>query len=440
MNEPGPPKRATTEATATKAGDDDGTAPHTGHDGWRGRPTAREIFVSLQSADFRLLCLSSLTLGFGQWAQQVALPWLALELTGSATQIGGIAAVQGGIGLVTAPFAGYLADRYPRRLVIVWSTAGSALQASLLAMLAISGTMELWQLYALALAGGAFQSLTQPARQSFVFDITTDETLVNAVTMNSLIQNFARIGGPPLAGAMIGFWGVSAAFGFLAATKVLAVLLTLMISKRTRQVRIGRGQNPVAQIAEGFRATWQDRRVLGLIVVHTIPTLFVIPYLPYLSVIAKTVLQGDASLFGLLTSMVGWGAVVGLFGLALLRDPMRKGLLMLVCFTIYSACLIVVAISELRWLTMTMLVLVGFVNSVAFALNTTLVQMAARNEVRGRVMGIWQLTSGLQPLGALPMGFMIDRYGVPFGMGTFMVAATIVFILFTIVWPSVRKM
>ena len=138
----------------------------------RKRPTLKEIFVSLESRDFRLLCASSLALGFGQWAQQVALPVLAFQITGAATQIGLVAAIQGGVGIVTAPLAGYLADRFPRRLVIIWLSAGSAIQAALLAVLALSGVMQLWQLYALAIAGGALQSLTQPARQSFVYDIT----------------------------------------------------------------------------------------------------------------------------------------------------------------------------------------------------------------------------------------------------------------------------
>jgi MFS family permease len=404
------------------------------------RASLREIFVSFESRDFRFLCLSSLALGFGQWAQQVGLPWLALELTGSAKQIGGVAAIQSGVGLVIAPVAGYLADRYPRRLVIVWSTAASAVQASILAALAVSGAMQVWHLYALALAGGALQAFAQPARQSFVYDISTDDTLVNAVTMNSLIQNFARIAGPPIAGAMIGFWGVGAAFVFLAATKVIAVVLTLLISARSRQVLMVSGRNPIAGVLEGFKATWEDRRVLGLVVVHTIPTLLVIPYLPYLSFIARNVMHGEASLFGLMTSMVGWGAVCGLFGLALLRDPKRKGLLMLACFTAYAAALGVVAVSHVLLLTMAMLVVVGIVNSVAFALNNTLIQLAARHDVRGRVMSVWQLSSGVQPLGALTMGFMIDRYGVPIGMGSFMAVAAGVFVLFTFGWASVRRM
>lgn len=400
----------------------------------------RGVFISFQSRDFRYLSLSSLALGFGQWAQQIGLAWLALQLTGSATQIGGVAAVQGGIGIVTAPIAGYLADRYPRRLVLVWSTAASAAQASILAVLALSGAIQLWQLYVLALAGGILQSLTQPARQSIVYDISTDETLVNAVAMNSLVQNFARIGGPPLAGAMIGFWGPGAPFALLAAMKVVAVVLTLQISSRTRQVRLATRGNPMGQVLQGFRATWRDRRVLGLVVVHTIPTLLVIPYLPFLSVVATEVYGGGAREYALLTSMAGWGSVLGLFVLALLGDPRRKGLLMLLGFMGYALCLLVVVSAHSFIVALAALALMGVVNSVAFALNNTLIQLAVRNEERGRVMGVWQLTSGLQPLGALPMGLAIDAYGVARGMGAFMLAAIAVFVLFTLTWRSVRRM
>jgi MFS family permease len=404
------------------------------------RPPLRDIFISFRSRDFRYLALSSLALGFGQWAQQVGLAWLVWEMTDSATQIGGVWAVQGGIGIAVGPVAGYLADRFHRRSVLVWTTAVSALQAGLLAALVLAGAIELWQLYALALAGGVLQTMSQPARQSFVYDVSTDETLVNAVAMNSIVQNFARIAAPPLTGAMIGFSGAGAPFVFLAVTKIIAVVITLQISTRTRQQRMAPGSHGIAQVFEGFRVSWQDKRVLGLVIVHMIPVILVIPYLPYLAVIAQEVHGRGANAYGMLTAMVGAGAVFGLFALALMRDPRRKGLLMLVCFTAYTVCLFVVAASPSFVVALVMLWCVGFVNSIAFALNNTLIQLAAPNEVRGRVMGVWQVTGHLQPLGAIPMGYAIDRFGVPLGMGTFMVVATVVFLLFTLAWGSVRKM
>jgi MFS family permease len=406
----------------------------------RRRPTARELFVSFESRDFRYLALSSLTLGFGQWAQQIGLAWLTKELTGSATQIGGVLSTQGIISMVIAPAAGYLADRYPRRSVLIWTTVASAVQASVLAALALGGAMQLWQLYALALAGGAIQALTQPARQSFVYDVSTDETLVNAVAMNSLVNGFARIVAPPLTGVMIGFWGNGAPFVFLALTKVIAIVLTMQIGVRTRQTRIAGGRNAIGQVWEGFKVSWQDRRVLGLIIVHAIPTFLIIPYLPYLSVIAEDVHGKGATGFGFMNTMVGTGAVCGLFVLTLLGNPSRKGLLMLICFTLYAALLVIVAAAPSFEIALGALLFVGIINSIAFALNNTLIQLAAPNEVRGRVMSVWQITSGLQPLGSLPMGMLIDAQGVPIGMGSFMVTGMLVFIVFTLFWPSVRRM
>jgi MFS family permease len=169
----------------------------------------RLTFISFANRDFRYLGLSTLALGFGQWAQQIGLAWLAFDLTGSAVQLGAISAFRAGVGTVTAPLGGFLADRYPRRRVIIWSTAASVIQAGLLAGLILAGMIQMWHVYALALAGGLIQSFTQPARQAFVYDISTDETLVNAIAMNSMVQNMARIAAPPLTGAMIGFWGTA---------------------------------------------------------------------------------------------------------------------------------------------------------------------------------------------------------------------------------------
>lgn len=406
------------------------------------RPRRRlpQALVSFEQADFRYLGLSTLALGFGQWAQQIGLSWLALELTGSAQQVTGVYALQSGISIVSAPVGGYFADRYPRRSVIVWSTAAAGLQASVLAGLAIAGVVVMWQVYVLALLGGLIQSITQPARQAFVYDISTDETLVNATAMNSIVQNLARIAGPPLAGAMIGAWGVGAPFAFIAVTKVIAVVLTLRISKRTRQIRVRGGANAARQLIEGFVATWQDKRVLGLIIVHTIPTLLVIPYLPLVSVVARDVLGQGALGYAWLSGMAGWGALLGLGVLAVLGDPKRKGWLMLIGFVVYIGGVLAFAFSHNFVLSLAALGIGGVFSSVAFALNNTLLQVATPNEVRGRVVAVWQVTTGLQAVGAPIMGYLVYRYGAEFGIGSLVTLALVAFLLFTAAWGSVRRM
>lgn len=399
-----------------------------------------QAFVSFEDPDFRYLGLSTLALGFGQWAQQIGMAWLAYDLTGSAVQLGTISAFRAGVGTITAPLGGYLADRYPRRQVIIWSTVASVVQASMLAALILLGMIELWHVYVLAFAGGIIQSFTQPARQAYIFDISTDETLSNAIAMNSIMQNMARITAPPLTGVMIAAWGNGAPFATLAGTQVLAVIFTLLISNKTRQTKLRNAGNAGRQILDGFIATWRDRQVLGLMIVHTIPTLLVVPYLPFLALVAKDVLGRGAEGYGALASMAGWGAVIGLGVLAFMGDPKHKGWLMLGSFGIYIAGVLVFAFSHNYALSLAALGIGGVFSSVAFALNNTLLQVASPNEVRGRIMAVWQVTAGLQPLGALPMGWLIQQYGPEIGIGSFMIAAMVTFSLFTIAWGSVRRM
>lgn len=404
----------------------------------RGRTSLREVFVSFEQRDFRYLGLSTLAVGFGQWAQQLGLPLLTLELTGSATQLGLLATFRGVVGTVTAPLGGVLADRYPRRAVIVASTVTSMIQALILAILILIGRIEMWHVYAFAFSGGLIQSLTQPARQAFVYDVSTDETLQNAIVMNSFVQNLARIAGPPLVGAMV-VWGIGAPFVFMAATQVVATAFTLLISKQTRQGAPVRG-SATGQIVEGFRATWEDKRILGLVVVHSIPPLLILPYLPFIAVVSHDVLHKGAVGYGLMISMVGWGSVIGMFALAFAGDPKNKGRLMLIGFLGYASLLVVFSQSTSFPLSLAALGLAGVFFSVAQALNNTLIQVAARNEVRGRVMAVWQMGGGLQLVGAVPMGLLIEHYGPQIGIGSFMVAATVSFVLFTVLWSSVRKM
>lgn len=400
----------------------------------------RIMFVAFEQRDFRYLALSTLSLGTAQWAQQIGLTWLALQMTGSAIEVGIVSAFSAGPGVIAAPIGGYLADRFRRRTVLVWTTAASAIQAAMLAVLIVTGLIELWQLYALAIAGGILQAVTQPARQAFVYDVSTDETLANAVAMNSAMQSLARVAGPPAIGAMIGFFGTAAPFTFMAIAKVIAMLLTLCIGNETRQSRARLEGNPFRQIVEGLNAVGRDRRILGLIVMWGIVSLIIFPYVPFLAVVSEDVLHTGNAGYGLLSSMAGWGAILGLMYMSWWGDFVHKGWAMILNYVVYGLVLIVLAFSTDFALSLAMLVLAGFFSSISNTLNQTLLQLITDNHVRGRVMSIWQLCQGLQPLGALPMGLLIAYAGPQIGIGAFMVAGTLAMIVYGFVWPSVRRL
>ena len=408
--------------------------------GARRRASLSEAFVSFRMADFRYLALSSLAVGYGQWAQQIGLFWLVLQFTDSPAQLGFLAAFRGGIGIVVSPVGGILADRYPRRAIMIWSTFAGAAVAGVLATMVITELAQVWHLYVFALLGGILQSVSAPTRQAFVYDVSTDETLANAIAMNSIVQSVSRVSGPPLAGALIGFLGVASPFVFITVIHLVATAMTLLISHRTRQVRIGSGEGALVQILEGFRYCWRDRRILGLIVVSAIPSVLIIPYIPFMAVISEEVLGRGAAGFGLLASMLGWGSILGLLVFAFIGDIRRKGRVMLGCEIVYASLVIGFAWSETFYLSLTFLAVAGIFHSIGRVLGNTLIQLAAPNEMRGRVMAVWQMSHGLQPLGSLPMGLAVARFGPQLGIGMFMVAACVSFIVFTLTWSSVRRM
>ncbi|MCX6021759.1 MAG: MFS transporter, partial [Chloroflexi bacterium] len=191
-----------------------------------------QTFASMQQRDFRYLTFSTGSLGFAQWFQQIGQGWLVLEVTHSAGQVGVITFLRGITILLASPPAGVLSDRYSRRNVIVWTTFASVVQALALAALVFANMIESWHLWVFAIAGGLTQAVTQPARQAFVYDVTERELLTNALTVNSLAQNLARVSGPPLAGAIIGLLGNASLFLVLAVLNVVAMGLTMLIRTR----------------------------------------------------------------------------------------------------------------------------------------------------------------------------------------------------------------
>lgn len=174
--------------------------------------------------------------------------------------------------------------------------------------------------------------------------------------------------------------------------------------------------------------------------VATIPSLLVYPYLPFISLISDQVLHRGAAGYGWLASMAGWGSIAGLFVIAMLRSPRHRGLVMMLSFFLYAGAVFAFAQSTNFYLSCFFLIVAGVFTSVSNVLNNTLIQIAVRDEVRGRVMAVWQMSQGLQPLGALPMGILVATHGVQVGLGAFMVVAMVSFAVFTLCWGSVRRM
>ncbi|MGE3961872.1 MAG: MFS transporter [Dehalococcoidia bacterium] len=395
-------------------------------------------FVSLRDRDFRLLWVGTVFVGFGQWGQQIGLNWLVFLLTDSAVQLGAVSFAGGILSLILTPFAGLLADRYSRRLIILVVTVFGALQAAVLAVLVISDTVQVWHAYVFAILTATAQALNMPARQAYVNDVSRPETLPNAIALNSLAQNASRIVGPPLAGLIAG-WNIGAAFIFVAGVRGIASVLTIMLSPREQRNEDVAG-NPLRLIFRGFAYLAGEADLRALLLVNAITAFFVYPYVSFMPVFAERVFDGGASAYGLLVSMIAVGSIFGLLGLAWLPGLRRRGTLMLIGFIGYDLFLIAFTQSPTLILAMTAVAVAGLFFGVGSALNQTLFQVLVRNDMRGRGMASLQVAGGLSPLGALMVGYLIETIGIRAGVGIPIGIAMVAMLLITLFGRSLRRL
>jgi len=406
-------------------------------------PTQRSrrsrTFESLALRDFRLLWGSTVLSGFGQWGQQISLNWLVYVLTGSAVQLGAVSFAAGIVGLIITPFAGLLADRVPRR-TILWTSSGfGAATAAVIAFLVISDLVQVWHAYAFALVSGITMAINQPARQAAVFDTSTEDTLQNAVAMNSLAQNLSRIVGPTAFG-LIAVWSLGASFALITVMRGLAALMALPLGGRVRLAQPPSGRNPLVDIWRGFAYIATNSHLAGLMVVNVLPAFIVYPYLVFLPVFSDEVFGAEADVYGYLLATMGVGSTIGLLALAALPDLKRRGLWMMTGFIIYLVFIAAFTQSNILLVSMTLLITAGMVHGLALALNTLLFQIKLPNDMRGRGMAAWQMGFALMPLGALPMGLAVDRWGVQDGVAAFVLSCLALFLLIAILWRSIRTM
>lgn len=364
---------------------------------------------------------------------------LVFEVTNeSAVQLAAVIAVGGFVRLFSSPFIGVALDRYHRRSVMLSSTFASAAHGVALGVLVIGGWTPLWVLYLFSGAEGLLSTTNQNVRQAFVYDVTTDEALPNAVALNSIAQNLARIVGPPLAGALA-VAGLSIPFIFIGVMMGIACVFTLLISTNTRQsARIG--GNPLAALRDGVRYVTSDRAMLGLMLVAVVPALFVYPYIPLLPVFAEDVLDKGKVGYGLLAASIGVGSFIGLMVLMFQGSRIhRRGRVLLILMVAYVTAILVFTQSTSFPLSLLLLTIAGLFHGVAIALSQTLVQLLARDDMRGRATSVFQMGFALMPIGAVPMGLAVDQWGPAAGVGAFIFVSWVFACFQLFAWRSLRE-
>jgi MFS family permease len=371
------------------------------------------MFRALSYRDYRLLWAGAFLSNIGTWMQSIAQGWLVRELTPSPFLIGFVAFAGSFPQLAFALFSGVYADMFDRRRLLLVTQAVQMMLSALLGLLVALRVISIWQVIAISFASGLASTLTNPAWHAFLHDITGREDLMSAIALNSTQYNLSRIIGPVIGGVMITTVGIAGCF-YLNGLSFLAVIAALMLIGAASQGRSGyTGQRDVLrQLIAGLRYVRGRPRVMALLIIASVVSIFGIPYLVFLPVFARDVLGADARGLSLLMAATGVGAVLSALLQAFLGNFHGRGKFLLGGTLFFGVMIVVFALSRTFALS---LVCLAFGGGAMVSITTTinnLLQILVTDEMRGRVMSMYSLAFlGLAPVGSLLIGSAADLLG-----------------------------
>ncbi len=373
-------------------------------------------FSALQHRNYRLYFFGQAVSVTGTWMQSLAMSWLVLTLTSSAIKLSLVNVLQFAPTLVFGLLAGVVADRVPKRSLLVCTQSIAALSSATLAFLIWTDNIDLWHVYLIALIVGINNSFDMPSRQAFVSEMVGREDLANAIALNSTLFNMGRLVGPALAGLVLGAFGVAACF-VIDAFSYLAVICSLLMMRKLPKVRSMRGRNPLESLREGLAYVRATPLVAYLVVFAGMVGIFGINFNVWMPLLAKQDIDTGPGGFGLLMSSLGIGALAGALLLAFQSRRISTGRLVATALVLgLGELLLGTAMRATSSLVVAMLisVIVGFGLTSTMSLANTIVQSNAPDELRGRVMSVYIMVgTGVAPLGAILAGAVASWYGTP---------------------------
>jgi len=377
------------------------------------RRLGRDTFTSLHNRNYRLYFIGQTISVSGTWMQNIAQAWLILDLTHSGTALGIVTALQFLPMLVFGAWGGVLADRFDKRRLLYGTQIAAGILALTLGIIVGTGHAAVWNVYLLAVLLGFVNVVDNPARQTFVLEMVGREDLPNAVSLNSVVMNSARVVGPAIGGLLIRFFGVGPCF-YINAVSYIGVIVALMMMNASLLHRMPTVERAKGQLREGLRYAWSEPMVrVPLLMMAVIGTLafnfqVVIPLIA-----TKTFHTGSAG-FGLLYAILGAGAVLGGLSVASRRGVSYRRLIVL---SMVMGVMIMVAAVAPTLLTEGIAMFAMGAAAFAFiAVANTTIQLTSAPEMRGRVMALYAIAFlGSTPVGGPIVGWISQHYGPRFG-------------------------
>jgi predicted MFS family arabinose efflux permease len=381
------------------------------------RPRAQALLAPLRHRGFRLFFGGQLVSTIGTWMQVVGQAWLVLELTHSAFLLGVISALQWSPTLLLSLPAGVLADRIPKRTLVLATQTSSALLAAVLGTLTVLGWIRYWHIAAAAALLGTVSAVDVPARQALVIELVEGpDDLTGAIALNSALFNSARLIGPSLGGLMIAAWGTGAAF-LANAVSYVAVILALLAIPAESVNPVAQGVSLLMGIRDGVRFVRRTPHVLWVLMVLGVLALFPMNFEIFVPVLARTQLHVGAAGFGFLMAVQGAGALVGALGVAAMGRGVPRRTFLLGSAVVLCCATMALGLARAAAAAGGLLFVAG-ASMIAFtAIANSAVQLETPDALRGRVMSLYNLVyNGTTPPGALLIGWLIENAGLPAAM------------------------
>ncbi len=396
--------------------------------------TWRHTFRALRHRNYRLFFWGQLVSLIGTWMQQTAMSWFVYQITNSKLLLGVVAAMGSAPMMLSSVWGGSLADRYPKRSILVTTQTAQMICAFLLAAGVWAGFATPSFIIVIAALNGLAMGFDMPARQAFTVEMTSREDLLNAISLNSSIVNGARIIGPSVAGLLIGAFGVAMCF-FLNGVTFIAVIAGLSMMRLPRFERPAHAVSAGEHAWNGIVYSIKHQRVRTILLLFLAVGVFGWSYTVLMPAFARDALNRGANGYGILMSASGTGAFIGALVVATYGHLFTPRRLALGGVWLFSIALFALSLTQSFYFAMAFLFVAGFGMLLFFSTSNTVLQTIVPDEMRGRVMGVWSLVFGAMiPLGSLEAGAVAHWLGTPFalGLGAIICAASALVTLFAI--------
>jgi MFS family permease len=390
-------------------------------------------FSALYTRDFRLFWFGQIISLSGTWMQSMAQSWLVYSMTKSPLYLGLIASLSSLPILLFTLIGGSVADRYPRRNILIVTQVLSIIPAFILGLLTYGNIVTIWHVGVIAAFLGTVNAFDIPARQSFLAEVVGRGDITNAIALNSAAFNGARIIGPLIAGFIIAIFSIPACF-FLNALSFVPVVIALTQIKAVGTAARG-GKSFISGVGEGWKFVLREEPVFYMMSLIAIFSLFGIPYLTLLPVLAVEVLDEGVKGLSILMSFAGIGSFTAAMIIAFKGEIEGKGMFIPIAAIVFSTAIMAISLSHIFYLSTILIFFAGWGIVSFLALSNSFIQQTVPNQLRGRVMSLYTLVFlGFAPLGNSMIGFIAHYLGTLQSLRIFaavcIVSSIIFFILF----------